>query len=68
MLGRVLALALCMSLFSAPARAAAADFYRGQTITYIVATGPGGVYDLQARLMARFLPKYLPVSRILRNL
>ncbi len=65
MLDRIVALALCMCLVAAPASAAGADFYRGQTLTYIVATGPGGVYDLQARLMARFLPKYLPVSRVL---
>ena len=30
-----------------------ADFFKGQTVTYIVATAPGGGYDLYTRLVAR---------------
>jgi tripartite-type tricarboxylate transporter receptor subunit TctC len=52
-------------LFSAPANAANADMFRGKTITYIVATTPGGGYDTYGRLVARYLQKYLPGSRIL---
>jgi len=29
-----------------------ADFYKGKTVTYIVATAPGGGYDLYGRLTA----------------
>jgi tripartite-type tricarboxylate transporter receptor subunit TctC len=39
--------------------------FRGKTITYIVATGPGGIYDSHARLLTRFLTKYLPGARII---
>jgi tripartite-type tricarboxylate transporter receptor subunit TctC len=37
-----------------------ADFYRGKTIRMLIGYGPGGGYDLYARLVAEFLPKYLP--------
>jgi len=37
-----------------------ADFYRGKTLRMLVGYGPGGGYDLYARLVAEFLPKHLP--------
>ncbi len=44
------------------------DFYRGKTVTYIVATGPGGGYDTYVRLIARYMQKYMPETRfIVRN-
>src|SRR5918997_448776 len=39
-----------------------ADFYKGKTVTYIVATAPGGGYDTYARLIADYMQKYLPGS------
>ncbi len=39
-----------------------ADFFKGKTVTYIVATAPGGGYDLYGRLTAEYLHKYLPGS------
>jgi len=36
------------------------DFYRGKTISMIIPIGPGGAYDAYARLVARYLGKYLP--------
>ncbi len=39
---------------------AVADFYKGRTITLIVGYGPGGGYDLFARLMARHLGRHIP--------
>jgi tripartite-type tricarboxylate transporter receptor subunit TctC len=42
-----------------------ADFFRGKTITYIVATAPGGGYDTYGRLLVRNMQKYLPQTRIL---
>jgi hypothetical protein len=36
-----------------------ADFYKGRTVTLIVGYGPGGGYDLYARLMARHLGRYI---------
>jgi tripartite-type tricarboxylate transporter receptor subunit TctC len=53
-------------MLAAPAFAAAdANYFRGKTVTYIVATGPGGGYDTYGRLVARFMAKYLPGSRML---
>ena len=34
--------------------------FAGKTVTIIVGYNPGGGYDLVARLVARYLPKYLP--------
>ena len=35
-------------------------FYQGKNITIIVGTKAGDVYDLYPRLLAEFLPKYIP--------
>jgi tripartite-type tricarboxylate transporter receptor subunit TctC len=35
-------------------------FYQGKTISIIVGTKAGDVYDLYPRLLAEFLPKYIP--------
>jgi tripartite-type tricarboxylate transporter receptor subunit TctC len=37
-----------------------ADFYRGKQLKLIVGYGPGGGYDVYARLLARHLGKYIP--------
>jgi tripartite-type tricarboxylate transporter receptor subunit TctC len=39
---------------------AVADFYKGRTINLIVGYGPGGGYDLFARLLARHLGRHVP--------
>ncbi len=69
MLKQALALAAGLAfLCSAPCFAADPDFFRGKTVTYIVATGPGGGYDSYGRLISRYLQKYLPGSRfVVRN-
>jgi tripartite-type tricarboxylate transporter receptor subunit TctC len=41
------------------------DFFRGRTITYIVATTAGGGYDTYGRLIARHMENYLPETRII---
>jgi tripartite-type tricarboxylate transporter receptor subunit TctC len=67
MLKRSLGIAVAAALFFAPMAAnAAADMaqFRGKTITYIVATSPGGGYDTYGRLISRYLQKYLPGSRV----
>ena len=43
-----------------PLFAADQPFYEGKTIRFIIASGPGGGTDTAGRLVARFLPKYLP--------
>jgi tripartite-type tricarboxylate transporter receptor subunit TctC len=51
--------------FATPLAAADSEMFRGKTITYIVSTGAGGIYDAQSRLLARFLQEQLPGARIL---
>lgn len=36
------------------------DFYRGKTISFIVASDPGGSYDIYARLLATYMPANIP--------
>jgi tripartite-type tricarboxylate transporter receptor subunit TctC len=36
------------------------SFYKGKTITIIAGTKAGDVYDLYARLIAQYMPKYIP--------
>ena len=44
-----------------PAKAdAVADFYRGKTVTLVVGYGPGGGYDVYARLVGRHLGRHIP--------
>jgi tripartite-type tricarboxylate transporter receptor subunit TctC len=51
---------LLMLLVGGPAVQAQTPFYQGKTITIIVAAKAGDVYDLYPRLLAEFLPKYIP--------
>ena len=37
-----------------------AGFYKGKTISLITSTGIGGTYDSVARLVARYMPHYIP--------
>ena len=36
------------------------NFFEGKTITYIVATKPGGGYDAYGRLVAKYMEKHIP--------
>jgi len=45
---------------SALAQPTVEDFYRGKQVNLIVGYGPGGGYDLVARLVARHLGRYVP--------
>jgi tripartite-type tricarboxylate transporter receptor subunit TctC len=46
-----------------------ADFYKGKTVTYIVATSAGGGYDAYGRLVSEFMQKHLPGSSfVVRNM
>jgi len=50
--------AVAALLFTAEVRSA--DFYEGKTVRIIVGYSPGGGYDTYARLIARYLDKYIP--------
>jgi tripartite-type tricarboxylate transporter receptor subunit TctC len=41
---------------------AVADFYKGKTVTLVVGYGPGGGYDVYARLVGRHLGRHIPGS------
>src|SRR5687768_1407346 len=46
-----------------------AEFFKGKTVNYIVATAPGGGYDVAGRLVAEYMQKYLPGSTfVVKNL
>ena len=61
-IGLLLAAAAALTL-SQPA-VAQDKFYDGETITYIVTTDPGGGYDTYGRLVAKYLEKHLPGSKV----
>ena len=48
------------SLFDAASVSAQANFYQGKTVTVVVGSAPGGLYDLWGRLLARTMGKYIP--------
>src|SRR3989304_1325861 len=41
---------------------AQAPFYQGKTVSMVVGTKAGDVYDLYARLLAQHMPRYIPGS------
>ena len=60
-----LGIAACVALLlPAPGSAADQAMFKGKTITYIVATSPGGGYDSYGRLIARYLQNYFTGSRV----
>jgi len=45
------------------------DFFKGKTLTYIVATSPGGGYDTYGRLVSKYLTKHLGLDKaVVRNM
>src|SRR4051794_17626345 len=56
-------LVLCAMLASstgAAAQTSVEQFYRGRSINFLVASAPGGVNDLMARLISRHMGKHIP--------
>jgi tripartite-type tricarboxylate transporter receptor subunit TctC len=54
---------LAFALAAVPSFAqSGADYYKGKTVFYIVATAPGGGYDSYGRLVADAMQKHLPGS------
>jgi len=48
----------------------AQDFYKDKTLTIVVGYSPGGSFDLYARVLARYIGRYLPgnPARIVENM
>jgi tripartite-type tricarboxylate transporter receptor subunit TctC len=61
----------CAAALAAPAHAQTAPdvaFYKGKTLTYVVATAAGGGYDFYARLIADYMASHLPgVTIVVKN-
>ncbi|HEY2227615.1 MAG TPA: hypothetical protein VGI22_07705 [Xanthobacteraceae bacterium] len=55
----LLAAALAVPALGLPAAPAAAQFYKGKTLTLLVNYGVGGNADTEARIYQHYLPKYL---------
>ena len=54
-------LGVCAALTITPAAAQSVEqFYKGRTVTLFVASEPGGINDLTARLIARHMSNFLP--------
>ena len=58
-LGRVLTL-LALLAGTVACTEQNADFYTDRTLTILVGSGPGGVTDTSARIIAGFFEQYLP--------
>ena len=60
-LRKSLLVVMVMLVFAAvepPARAQ--DYYKDKTLTIIVGYSPGGSFDLYARVLGRYIGRYLP--------
>ena len=67
----VLALLSTLLLVAAPPPIGAQDFYyKDKTLTIVVGYSPGGSFDLYARVLARYIGRYLPgnPTRIVENM
>ncbi len=47
-------------VFISPEELLAAPYFEGKRITIVVGTNPGGGYDNTARIIAKYLGKYIP--------
>src|SRR4030088_945693 len=56
----LIALFIVFASFPARAQDDVATFYKGKVVRLIVGIGVGSGYDINARLLARYLPKYIP--------
>src|SRR5215510_6747519 len=60
---------IAVSLATAAHAQGNADYFKGKTVSYIVATAAGGGYDLYGRLVAEYVQRYLPGSTfVVRNM
>ncbi len=65
--GLVMAGALSVTAAPAVAQSDEASFYKGKTVRFVVGFGPGGGYDVYARMIAPHLSKALEASVVVEN-
>jgi tripartite-type tricarboxylate transporter receptor subunit TctC len=56
----IASLALSLLLASPAGAQTVSEFYQGKSLTIVVGNGPGGGFDVFARLLARHIGRYLP--------
>ena len=63
-------LATSALVITAKPQARGQDFYKDKTLTIIVGYSPGGSFDLYARVLARYIGRYLPgnPTRVVENM
>jgi hypothetical protein len=59
-LGRGLALAGLLLTAGGAQAQEPPDFYRNKTVQLVVPFSPGGIYDLTSRILARYMPDFIP--------
>ncbi len=61
MYARIAGLMAALLMTTSLARAdAVSDFYKGKSVQLVLGYGPGGGYDVYARIVARYMGKYIP--------
>jgi tripartite-type tricarboxylate transporter receptor subunit TctC len=53
-------LALLGAAMSTASGQSVAEFYRGKTVSVLVGAGAGGAFDITARLVGKYMQKYMP--------
>ncbi len=61
----ILTVTLIFSFINGAAASSDIGFYKGKVIKYIVSTKPGGGYDTYARLIGKYMQKYIPGSTVI---
>ena len=58
---KMILVAAAVAAPAAPPRSdAVAEFYKGRTVSLVIGYSVGSGYDLYARLLARFIGRYIP--------
>jgi tripartite-type tricarboxylate transporter receptor subunit TctC len=59
-MGRFILVLFVILGYASSLKAQSAPFYQDKTIKVVVGFTPGGFYDRWARLLSRYMPKYIP--------
>ena len=66
----IIALTFAATVAALPTSSKAQEFYKDKTLTIVVGYSPGGSFDLYARVIARYIGRYLPgnPTRVVENM